>query len=299
VTGVNGIDLNLLVTLGAILEERNLTKAGARLNLSQPTMSGALARLRRHFGDDLLVRYGRRYELSPAAEKLLPMVRDALCQVERTFDETGLFNPVTSTRRFSIGISGQSIVMLAGLLGRVHKLVPRARIELANMPADLANGERGLLQHDLMIAPMGFYRPGGQPEIIYRDRFVCVLDPANPCLKNGRLSLADLAELPHASASLPYAVADPLRAALECRGVTPTVVMVASGWLPVAFMVAGTDMVAVIPERLAREVSGAAGVAVAEPPFGTVELVEAAWWHPLRAADPALTWLRAQLVAHQ
>jgi DNA-binding transcriptional LysR family regulator len=298
-TGVNGVDLNLLVTLGAILEERNLTRAGARLNLSQPTMSGALARLRKHFGDELLIRSGRRYELSAAAEKLLPTVREALRQVERTFDETGLFDPATSTRHFSIGISGPAIVTLTRLLGRVHELAPGVQIELRTLPTDLGNRERGLLQHDLVIAPLGRYQPCELPEIIYRDRFVCVLDPANPRLRDGKLSLPDLAELPHATVTLPPATADPVRDALERHGVTPTVAVAVSGWLPIAFMVAGTDMVAVVPEKLARVVSGVAGVAVVEPPFGTVELVEAAWWHPLRATDPALTWLRAQLVPHQ
>jgi DNA-binding transcriptional LysR family regulator len=299
VTSVNGIDLNLLVTLGAILEERNLTRAGARLNLSQPTMSGALARLRRHFGDELLLRSGRCYELSPAAEKLLPVVRVALRQVERTFDETGHFDPATSTRRFSIGISGPSIMMLTTLLRRVHELAPGVRVELRTLPADLVNGDRWLLKHDLVIAPVGFYQPGGHPEVIYRDRFVCVLDPANPRLRDGRLSLSDLAELPHVSASLPYAAADPVRIELERLGVTPTVAVEAPGWLPAAFMVAGTGLVAIVPEKLARVISGVADVAVAEPPFGTVELVEAAWWHPMRATDPALTWLRAQLVPHE
>jgi DNA-binding transcriptional LysR family regulator len=60
-------------------------------------------------------------------------------------------------------------------------------------------------------------------------------------------------------------------------------------------VVAGTDLVAVLPERLARQVAAAAGLAVAEPPFGQVELVEAAWWHPMRTADPALAWLRTIL----
>jgi DNA-binding transcriptional LysR family regulator len=67
------------------------------------------------------------------------------------------------------------------------------------------------------------------------------------------------------------------------------------GWLTLPFVVAGSDMVAVVPERLARRLAPAAGVAVIEPPFGDVEMVEAAWWHPMRATDPALTWLRGVL----
>ncbi len=82
--GAGGIDLNLLAVLGALLEHRNVTRAGERLSLSQPTMSGALARLRQHFGDELLVRSGREYQLTPMARDLLPAVREALGQVERT-----------------------------------------------------------------------------------------------------------------------------------------------------------------------------------------------------------------------
>ncbi len=70
------------------------------------------------------------------------------------------------------------------------------------------------------------------------------------------------------------------------------------GWLPLPFLVAGTDLVAAIPERLARRVCAAAGVTIVtitDPPLDTIELVEAAWWHPMRATDPALTWLRTTL----
>jgi DNA-binding transcriptional LysR family regulator len=68
-----------------------------------------------------------------------------------------------------------------------------------------------------------------------------------------------------------------------------------TGWLPLPFVVAGTDLVAIVPERLARRVADPAAVLVVEPPFGTVELIEAAWWHPTRSADPALSWLRGVL----
>src|ERR1700761_8184612 len=99
VAAVSGIDLNLLIALGALLEERNLTRAGERLSLSQPTMSGALARLRRHFGDELLVRSGREYQLTPLASGLLPAVRAALGQVEHTLSVPAAFDPATSRRR--------------------------------------------------------------------------------------------------------------------------------------------------------------------------------------------------------
>ena len=67
------------------------------------------------------------------------------------------------------------------------------------------------------------------------------------------------------------------------------------GWTPLPFLVAGTDMVAAVPERLARTLGEASGVAVIEPPFGIIDVIEVAWWHPMQATDPALTWLREML----
>ena len=296
-TSVSGIDLNLLAALGALLEERNLTRAGARLNLTQPAMSAALTRLRQHFGDELLVRSGRQFVLTPDAERVLPVVQQALQQVEQTFAQTSEFDAANSTRAFSIAISGQSIVTLSGLLRRAHELAPGVRLDLRPVPAELISGERGLLQHDLLIAPLRYYRPAGQPEVICRDRFVCVVDPSNPRLRDGRLTLADLSVLPHAAARLPHAEEDPVQDALDRLGITPRVVLATAAWLPIPFRVAGSDMVAIVPERLARRLANAAGVAVIEPPFGQVDLVEAAWWHPMRATDPALTWLRGVLNA--
>jgi DNA-binding transcriptional LysR family regulator len=290
VASTGGIDLNQLAVLGALLEERNVTRAGAKLSLSQPTMSGALARLRQHFGNELLVRSGREYQLTPMASDLLPAVRKALDQVERTLGAPQ-FDAATSMRRFSIAISGQSIVELSGLLRRVHELAPRVRLDTWPITSALWESDHGLLGYDVLIAPAGF-RSDGQPDVIVRDRLVYVADPANPRLRDGRdrLTAEDLAALPHATARLPQA--DLVRRALAGLGVTPKVVVTTAGWLPLAFLVAGTDFVATVPERLARRLSGAARVTVIEPPFGTIELVEAAWWHPMHTTDPALTWLR-------
>jgi DNA-binding transcriptional LysR family regulator len=291
VASTGGIDLNQLAVLGALLEERNVTRAGAKLSLSQPTMSGALARLRQHFGNELLVRSGREYQLTPMASDLLPAVRQALDQVERTLGAPQQFDAATSRRRFSIAISAQSLLELSGLLRRVHELAPRVRLDTWPITTALRESGDGLLGYDVLIAPAGF-RGDGQPDVIVRDRLVYVADPANPRLRDGRdrLTAEDLAALPHATARLPQA--DLVRRALAGLGVTPNVVVTTGGWLPLAFLVAGTDFVATVPERLARRVSSAAGVTVIEPPFGTIELVEAAWWHPMHFTDPALTWLR-------
>ncbi len=297
-TSAAGIDLNLLAVLGALLEHRNVTRAGERLSLSQPTMSGALARLRQHFGDELLVRSGREYGLTPMASGLLPAVREALGQVERTLSVPAGFDPATSRRRFSVAISAQSVLALSGVLRRVHELAPRVQFDTWPITTALMETGHHLLAYDVLIGPEGF-RADGDPEVLLRDRIVYVADSANPRVRASaegtwRLTAEDLAVLPHAATRLPQA--ELVTAALDRIGVTPNVVLTTGGWLPLPFLVAGTDLVAAVPERLARRVSGAAGVTVTEPPFGTVELVEVAWWHPMHATDPALSWLRTVIL---
>lgn len=289
-----GIDLNLLAVLGALLEHRNVTRAGERLSLSQPTMSGALARLRQHFGDELLVRSGREYQLTSMASGLLPAVREALAQVESTLSLPAEFDPSTSLRRFSMAISSQSILALSGMLHRVHELAPRVGIDTWPASATFPESGHSMLGYDVIIAPEGFHADG-EPEVLLRDRIVYVADPANSRLRDGRdrFTAEDLAALPHAALRLPPG--DQVAAALGRLGVTPRVVATTAAWLPLPFLVAGSDLVAAVPELLARRTGAAAGVTIVDPPFGDIELVEAAWWAPVHTADPALAWLRGTI----
>jgi DNA-binding transcriptional LysR family regulator len=291
-----GVDLNLLVTLHALLEEENVTHAGARLGLSQPSMSIALARLRRHYGDALLVRNGRDYSLTPLARALLPEVTESLRLSEAAFRREKTFVPGQSDRLFRLTLSDYAIaVLIEPLLRRVREQAPMVGLTLQSpIPPDMPGSGRGLREYDLLIGPAGFAFPGDSEEI-FRDRFVCITDPANPRLRDGRLSLKDLDVLPHAAAAFGHSVPTPAERVLEELGVRRHVQVTLSGWLPIPFVVAGTDLVAIVPERLAHQVAEPAGVVIVEPPFGRVELIEAAWWDPARRGDQALGWLRGIL----
>jgi DNA-binding transcriptional LysR family regulator len=284
---LGGIDLNLLVILQALLEEGNVTRAGTRVGLPQPAMSHSLARLRRHYKDELLVRTGNGYDLTPLARSLLPQVQESTRLIGHALVPAQRPVPADD-RTFSISLSEYSMAILGeSLVRRVRELAPDTSLQLRLATDDLADGHRDGC--DLLIAPVGF-RPGGNPEEACRDRFVYVADPANRRLRDGTLAIGDLRALPHAVARLPQA--ELATAALERLGVTPNVVITTGGWTPLPFLVAGTDLVAALPERIAQRLAPAAGITITEPPFETTELIEAAWWHPMRATDPALTWLR-------
>jgi len=288
---VGGMDLNLLIALRAMLEESNVTRAGERIGMAQPAMSAALARLRRHYRDDLLVRVGRDYELTPFARSLLPVIQQTMPMVEVALALRDEFDPATSTRAFSITLSDYAFTVLnAPLVQRLAQVAPGIRLEMSPIPWDMHVSDRGLLQCDFLIGPLGCGLPG-KSAVLFRDRFVCVADPANERLAGRTLTLRDFEEAPHAVATFGPNLT-PLDRALSAAGISRNISVTTVGWLSLPFVVAGTDLVASLPERLARQVGGdLASVTMVEPPFGTVEIIEALWWHPTRESDPGHRWL--------
>src|SRR5437868_3077316 len=106
------VNLNLLVALHALMTQRNVTRAAEAVGLTQSAMSGELRRLRALFGDDLLVRVGRDYHLTPLAEDLVQPVADIMAAVEHTLAHRLTFDPATDERSFSIGMSDYAMVVL-------------------------------------------------------------------------------------------------------------------------------------------------------------------------------------------
>jgi DNA-binding transcriptional LysR family regulator len=291
VTGLRGADLNLLVALAALLEERNLTRAGERINMTQPAMSGALTRLRRHFGDELLIRVNRGYQLSPFAEQTLPLVRDALCEAGRLLEVSPGFDPSACTRQFSISISDYGLTVLtAPLRELLSKRAPQVGVEFDPLPRDHDDLESYLARRDLLIGGMGLGIPG-RSQVVFRDRFVCIADRSNPRVTGRPLTRDEARSLPNAAVNLGHGAVTPARRAQLEREVGAHIAVTVPGLLPLPFAVAGTQLIAIVPERLARRCAGTLGLTIAQLAWEQPALVEAAHWLPARSADPTLRWL--------
>ena len=117
--GLRDIDANLLLPLYALLQERNLTHAGDRIALSQPAVSGALVRLRKHFGDDLLVRTRHGFELTPLAARLSPLVAEAVEAAGTLLGGPRSFDPAIASKRFTVAISEYAMTVLSEPLTRL------------------------------------------------------------------------------------------------------------------------------------------------------------------------------------
>ena len=282
------VDLNLLVALGAALEERNLTRAGQRIGLTPPAMSGALARLRRLLDDELLIREGRGYVLSPLAESLLPTVQDALARAEHTLNAARVFAPATSTRTFAISISDYALTILSEPLERLLAArAPGVSIVFDSIPVAK---QAQLLRRDLVIADVRMGMPGRR-RAIFTDEFVCVVRAGHPRVTGDELSLDELAKLPYAAGSLGDGSPTPADLALTAEGVEPHVVLRCAGLLALPFIVSRSDVFTFLPERLAVTSAERLGVRIVRTPLRIAPLVEAVHWHPSNSEEAGLQWL--------
>jgi len=295
---LRGVDANLLLALHALIEERNLTHAGERMTMSQPAMSGALTRLRKQFDDELLVRAGRGFELTPLAEELRPVVAEAVEAAEALLGNQRDFDAATSTKRFTVSMSEYAMTVLSEPLTRVFaEQAPGCTLALDPLDVRRDQVETQLMRRDLLVAPLGFEFPG-RTQPIFTDELVCLVAADHPRLRDGALTLEDLMTMPHAVAEF-AAAGDrrrPLEVEVEDKGLGGRNILVqVTSLLTLPFAVAGTDMCAFVPSRLAHRCVEILDLVVAETPMDPVRITEAAHWHPRREKDPAGVWLRGLL----
>ena len=284
------LDLNLLTALQALLEERNVTRAGTRLGLSQPAMSAALARLRKHFGDELLSRAGNTYTLTPLGSALLELTVTACDLMERVFTCQASFDPSHERREFTLLASDYAVAVFGTELARVvHDEAPGVRLRFRQVgPTLIESIGTSLSSVDGLLIPHGVI--SGFPSVdLYRDRWVCLVSEDHPDIGD-RLTLDDLARLPWAVYQRTHDA--PAARQLSLLGIDARVEVSVEAFQLLPAMVAGTARVALIQERLAARLGSPSRVRTLPCPFDAVPLNEAMWWHPVHTRDAAHSWLR-------
>jgi DNA-binding transcriptional LysR family regulator len=292
------LDLNLLVALRELVRERSVTRAAQRLGVTQPAASASLSRLRRHFGDELLVREHGEYVLTPLGEQLAQQVEAVCTAAERLFAASSSFDPPTSDREFTLVMADYTIMVMGEALSHaVQRAAPRARLHIKLVRESLVTEYTdGIRFVDGMVAPPsnGFALPETRSAELFRDRWVCVLDGDNPVLDGGSaLRVRDLAGLPWVA---PYyragAGSVPVMRQLALLDLQPRIAVRVESYLAVPYFVTGTDRVALMQERLATKLAASSNLRVLECPGEAEPIVEALWWHKQHEDDPTHAWLR-------
>ncbi|WP_448608378.1 LysR family transcriptional regulator [Geodermatophilus sp. URMC 60] len=250
VVNLASLDLNLLVSLDALLEQRSVTRAAQQMGLSQPALSASLARLRRHFGDELLTRVGNEYRLTPLAAQLKDLVRLALSGVERVFTAQTEFDPASSTREFSILVSDYVVVVLGDTIAALlAEEAPHTRLRLTpHTPAMVERADQVLLGTDLLLLPHGFVSDLSHRDL-YRDEWVCVVSADNPVVDEG-LTVQHLETLPWVATYHGQTASTPAARQMRMLGIEPRVQVVNEDFLTVPALVAGSDRIALLQRRL-------------------------------------------------
>src|SRR3954471_16325619 len=294
VAGVNvaSLDLNLLVSLNALLQERSVTRAAASMGLSQPALSASLGRLRRHFGDELLTRVGNEYRLTPLAVQLRELVRIALSGVERVFTAQPEFDPASSTREFTLLVSDYVVAILGDTIAQlVTEEAPHTRLRLTpHSPAMVERADQVLLTADLLLLPHGFVTDLSHRDL-YRDEWVCIVSADNPVVTDG-LTVEDLETLPWVVTFHGPTAATPASRQMRMRGIEPHVQVITEQFLTVPGLVAGSNRVALLQRKLVDLLPLNVGVRALPCPVEGGQLVEAMWWHPVFDDDPEHAYLR-------
>ena len=294
---LNRFDLNLLVALNALLDEKSVTRAAERVHVSQPAMSGALQRLRENFNDQLLVRNGRNMELTPRARDLVQPVREILLQIEGSLAADYVFDPASAHREFVVCMTDfVAAVLLPPVMRRLAAEAPGIMLHIEPLSKDaLPHLESGTV--DLAVRAM--VEPFRQLEArqifmdsFFTDDWVCVAAADHPTLGD-TISVEEYLELPHVALSFAKGASTMEEVALRHMSIDIDVRATARSFSTLFFMLPGTALIALLPRRMALHLNEYMPSKILEMPFDIGTLSEHLLWHERNTADPAHAWLRS------
>jgi DNA-binding transcriptional LysR family regulator len=292
----NRLDLNLLVALDVLLSERSITRAARRLNLSQSSTSGVLARLREYFKDELLVPVGRTLILTPLAVKLSDPVRKVLLEIQATIEIKLEFDPTTAEREFRILASDYISTVLLGELGRrLSECAPHLSVEISPAnPNPVERLERG--EVDLLILPRKFISQSHPVELLFQDTYTCIVWNGNT-LVGDTLSLDQYMSLGHVSSRFANAVTSFEEWFLKNSGYDRRIEMSTTNFTSLPHFVIGTNRIATMHTRLARTLARYYPIRLLPPPSSLAipKLDMCMQWNHYLDRDPAHIWLRGLL----
>jgi len=290
---IRSLDFNLLKAFHALLEERSVTRAAARLSLTQPAVSGMLNRLRENFDDPLFVRAQRGVIPTPRALDLAEPLQRVLRDIEAML-QPAQFEPASAQMTISIAGTDYSLrAVVVPFLTALRQRAPGIRVAMLPIEDDrvLSQLERGEL--DLALMTPASTPPELHARRLFDEEYVCVLRADHPVIENGTLTLDRFCELDHAIVS--YAgggFRGATDAALEALGRTRRVVLSLPSFLVLPEVLRASDLVAMVPRRLIGDL---AGLALVEVPLVVPGFTKIVAWHERTHANAAQAWLRALL----
>lgn len=289
------VDLNLLIAFDALMSDRSVSRAAARLGVTQSALSHALKRLRVMFGDPLLVRGARGMAPTERAMSLMQPVKAILAEIHSIVSTRIVFDPATTKRTFKISMSdAMSVEALPLIVRSLRKNAPGIDLLISSSgPRDactrISNDEIELAIGVFPHKPEGF-----RHKELYRDTLVCVADRKHPSLKKGRMDEKSYLTSPHVTVAPNLDSGVQLDDIFIAMGLVRRVVATVPHYIAVPALIRGTDLIAHTRRRLVNVLRISSNLVVfpIPVPIRIPELSFEQIWHPRYDGDPGHRWLR-------
>jgi DNA-binding transcriptional LysR family regulator len=295
---LNKFDLNLLIALDALLQEKNVTRAAERVFVSQPAMSAALQKLRDYFNDPLLVRAGRELCLTPRGLSLVEPVREALLHVQATLGTQPTFDPATVKRGFSVIVRDHIVPrLMPAVLRRLLAEAPHVSCAVEELSqTSLSRLEHGDSDLAVLIDNPQLFGLQAFPEWLRlvelkTVRWVCVVCREHPYIRD-ELTEELYASMPHVFSKPQGPGVSVLELMARYAKVDLDVRVTTQSPFELPFIVPGTPLIATVPENIANRLAPLLPIRIFAPPHAIPDSREILMWHKRNESDPGHAWLR-------
>lgn len=304
---LGGLDFNLLKVLYALAVKGNMTQAGDYIGLSQPAMSHALKRLRGITGDKLFIRNARGLTMTRHCADIFPGVKRIIEEAEAVMRSHQSFDPVHSPRTFRIGMNDYfSVVLMPLLLERIRATAPGCVIEVQHMPRTLTGplqSNRTMMQDylengtiDVAVMTLDAIPGRFQSMPLFTERRVCIISADNPAAQS-EFTFEKLLELGHVKVTSSPSRRGWIDEHLDTLGKKRRVVALVPHFSAAVAIVGRSDLVAIMPETVARLFEKSHNLVILDPPFLEQQQSTSMIWLAENQSLPPNRWLREQIAA--
>jgi DNA-binding transcriptional LysR family regulator len=288
-------DLNLLVAFDALMDERNVTRAGQKIGLSQPAMSAVLKRLRTVTQDDLFERSGDGMRPTARAVELAEPIRQALQQIQATLDP-GPFDPTLAKRTFRIATNDLgAALILPPLCEKLKSWSDGINFEFLYVEGDRAIELLQSGNADVAMGPYNNKYDQLHSALLYEAPFACALRNDHP-LANETMTLETFARTPQIVVSQRGDPAPTIDDLLAKAGLKRRIAFTMPHYLAVPFLLARTDLIAVIPTKLVERFGATEKIRIADAPFSRLTIQTTLLWTHGANNNSANKWLRDEII---
>lgn len=294
----NNFDLNLVRLFVAVFETGSVSRAALRIGITQPSISYGLGRLRREVGDPLFVRSANTMTPTPMAHQLYRQFRDALTAVESAMEGTVAFDALTSHRTFRVAMSDVgAICLVPHLLAALREQAPHATLEVVQVPVKDLMDEMARGHLDAAIGNLPIVHASARSELLFPERYVCLLAANHPRIRGSTLSLEQFLAERHVVVASPFSVHQNVEELLAERGVRRQAALRIASFTILPAIIGASDLLVTLPSALGKVFRRFDALRCLELPAPLPRFEIRVLWHARQQSNPANAWLRKTVIA--